>query len=53
MEKKEETRLVKDGNAFYEVDEVCMRAGLNRGENEGKEKSYPKEVKNKRSYRRK
>lgn len=34
MRKREEMHLVKDGNAFYEVDEVCMRSGLNKRENE-------------------
>lgn len=51
MENREEMHLVKDGNAFYEVDEVCMRNGLNREENEGHEKNTSRQQRNKNSYR--
>lgn len=40
MRKREEMHLVKDGNAFYEVDEICMRNGLNKNVNEGNEQNY-------------
>lgn len=34
MEKERQMRLMREGNAFYEVDEECLRKGLNREEME-------------------
>lgn len=53
MERNEEMRLVKDGNAFYEVDEACLRAGLNKRENEGKGKKTRQEPSDGNSCRKK
>ena len=30
MEKERKMKLMRDGNAFYEVDEECLRRGLNQ-----------------------
>ena len=43
MEKERYTRLMREGNAFYEVDEECLRKGMNHKEKEEERKDEKRE----------